>query len=85
VSENKRNVMVGGRMVPGTVAQVAGNQGEPWTEYLLGDGTVLRLKVVLFEATKVDDAFEQDGTPVYITKWGVLQHSSSPDAIKKQV
>lgn len=75
--------MVGGKLMPGTATKVVAIQAEPWTEYLLDDGTVLRLKLSLFEATRVDDAYEADGTPVYITKWGVLQHSQSPDSLKR--
>jgi hypothetical protein len=83
VNENKRNAFFGGKLTPGTATKVVAIQAEPWTEYLLDDGTILRLKVMLFEATRVDDAYEQDGTPVYAAKWGVVQHAQAPDSLKR--
>lgn len=80
---DKRNVPINGKPMPGTIVKTVGQQGEPWTEYLLDDGTVLRLKLVLLEATRVDDAFESDGTPMYGVKWTVVQHALSPDSLKR--
>jgi hypothetical protein len=43
--------------------------GEHFNEYLLDDGTVLKVKLVLTEIMKITDMRDQQGNPVYL-----LQH-----------
>lgn len=81
-NEGKRKVPIQGKMVPGTVVRVIRAETEPWTECLLADGTLLRFKLTVYEATKLDDAYENDGTPIYIVKYGVLQHTIAPEALR---
>ena len=40
--------------------------GEYWSEYLLGDGTVARLKLVVTGVLRLDGMRDQKGQPVYI-------------------
>ncbi|MGB8966834.1 MAG: hypothetical protein WCB99_14455 [Candidatus Cybelea sp.] len=69
--------------MPGTPVSITRMEAEPWTECLLSDGSVIRLRVSIYEATRVDNAYENDGTPVYVVKWGILQHTLAPDSMKK--
>lgn len=41
---------------------------ETWSEYQLADGTVLRLKPIVIEVSRVPDAQTSDGDPVYNMK-----------------
>ena len=41
--------------------------GEHWNEYLLDDGTVMRLKLVLLRVYRWDGHVNNRGEPVYIT------------------
>ncbi len=43
---------------------------EYWNEYILQDGSVVRLKTVATEIWRVLDEFDQDGNPVYVVKSG---------------
>ena len=38
---------------------------ERWNEYLLNDGTVIRLKLVLLQVYRWDGHFDHNGDPVY--------------------
>jgi len=41
---------------------------EAWSEYRLSDGTLLRIKPVMFTITRVDDAPGSSSDPVYNMK-----------------
>lgn len=40
--------------------------GEHWNEYLLDDGTVVRIKLVVTGVVRVDGMRDQKGQPVYL-------------------
>lgn len=42
--------------------------GEHWNEYLLDDGTVIRLKPVVTMITRVKGIVDEKGQPVYIVE-----------------
>lgn len=42
--------------------------GEHWNEYLLDDGTVIRLKPVVTMITRVEGLIDEKGQPVYIVE-----------------
>jgi hypothetical protein len=44
------------------------NAREYWNEYLLDDGTIIRLKLVATEVLRLDDMRDQNGAPVYVVK-----------------
>lgn len=83
MNDDKRRVMVNGQWTEGTPVKVVAAQAEPWTEYLLSDGTLLRMKMTAFEVTRADGVFEADGTPVYVVKYGVLQNAQAPNALRE--
>lgn len=58
--------------------------GEHWNEYLLQDGSVIRVKLVLGEVMRVEDAYDGEGNPLYLTKFQNVMMVSSPDEIRKK-
>jgi hypothetical protein len=44
------------------------NAREYWNEYLLDDGTIIRLKLVATEVLRVEDMRDANGAPVYVVK-----------------
>jgi hypothetical protein len=42
--------------------------GEYWNEYLLDDGTLIRMKPVVADFLKLDGFFDQEGNPLYVVK-----------------
>lgn len=44
------------------------NVREHWNEYLLDDGTIIKLKPVATELFRLDDRHDNEGNPVYILK-----------------
>jgi hypothetical protein len=82
--ERKRQVNVPG------LGQAEGTEvgfrtsGENWNEYLLDDGTVLRLKLVVTEVVRVDSHHDPDGNPVYLVKSQNVMGVSAPDDLRRQ-
>lgn len=42
--------------------------GENWNEYLLNDGTVVKLKLIATEFMRLVGVFDPDGNPQYISR-----------------
>ena len=64
---------------------VEANQAtEHWNHYLLDDGTVLKLKVVVTNIARLMGAYNDDGDPVYVIKSGQILTSTCPEHLKKQ-
>lgn len=56
---------------------------EFWNEYLLDDGTRVRMKLVVTEVLKLEDEYGPDGSPVYLINSTNVVVTNSPDEIKK--
>ena len=41
---------------------------ERWTECVLSDGTLIRIKPVILDIQKVKNQTDQDGNPIFLTK-----------------
>ena len=57
---------------------------ESWSQYLLGDGTSLKVKVVVTEVWRADGKFDNEGNPMYIVKSGNILVVNAPDNLRKQ-
>lgn len=56
---------------------------EQWSQYLLGDGSVVRLKPVVFEVWRVENEYDADGNPLYIVRSRNVLAVTSPDGLRK--
>lgn len=73
----------GGREVEATPVEV--NQAnERWNEYLLEDGTLLKMKLVLTKVLRVDDEYDPEGNPVYVIQSTNVTSISAPKHLKKK-
>jgi hypothetical protein len=52
---------------------------EPWAEYRLGDGAVLRLKTVLGAVVKLTERTKENGEPIYIINAAPVVIAKSAD------
>ena len=64
---SKTKVLFNGQQHDATLIPVRSSQ-EPWSEYLLDDGSVVRLRNVVTEIYRLDDVYDQEGNPVYHIK-----------------
>ena len=82
MAEEKVNINFGGRQVQAFPVEV-NQSSEKWNEYLLEDGTVLKMKLVLKKAYKVEGEFDPEGNPVYVMQSTNVTAVSAPGHLKK--
>ncbi|MGC2412752.1 MAG: hypothetical protein WA459_08660 [Stellaceae bacterium] len=69
----------------GTEVQVE-ESSERWSEFTMADGTVIRAKVTLLSAVRVDGQYDPAGNPLYLSNvQPVITISSVPQELKKKV
>jgi len=56
---------------------------ERWTEVLLEDGTVLRVKPSVLSAIRIDGEYDADGNPAYSLKVAPTMTLTAPEHLKK--
>ena len=65
--ERRRKFQLGDRTLDVIEMPISGTT-EHWNEYLLHDGSVVKLKTVVTEILKVDGEFDAEGNPQYVLK-----------------
>lgn len=58
---------------------------EDWNEYLLEDGTVLKLKAVMTEVLRLDGRYDPQGNPAYIAQSQNVLGVSAPAELMRGV
>ena len=59
------------------------SSSEMWNEYLLPDGTVVRLKVVVKKMLKLEGVFDAERNPIYVTQTQNIISISCPESLKQ--
>ena len=57
--------------------------GEHWNEYLVDDGSVIKIKLVATEVVRLDDQFDQAGNPVYLVQSTNVMAVDAPEQLRK--
>lgn len=83
MGEEKVSLNMGGKQVQATAIDV-NQSGEKWNEYLLEDGTVLKMKLVLKKVYRVDGEYDEEGNPVYVMQSTNVTSVSAPSDLKKK-
>lgn len=81
--ERKTKIMFNGQLYDATLVPVTSSQ-EQWSEYILDDGSLLRLKTVVTEIYKIDGVYTAEGDPVYQIKSKNIASAISPEELKKR-
>ena len=58
--------------------------GEFWNEYLMDDGSVVRMKVVVTSIVRVDGQYDEQNNPMYLIQSSPVVAVSAPDNLRKQ-
>jgi len=72
-----------GRTVNGVIIPFQGGV-EHWNEYLLDDGTVIRVKVVTTEIVRVDGQWDKQGNPWYLVETTNVVKVSAAEALRQK-
>jgi hypothetical protein len=57
---------------------------EFWSEYVLDDGTSVRLKLVVTAVYSVPDAFDADGNPMYLVNSTNVMAVNAPESLRRK-
>ncbi|SRR5260370_13666787 len=71
-----------GRQVPGQDIEFSPTS-EPFSQYTLADGTLVKVKMVLLNAARLDE-FSEQGEPVYQFQFQQILGIVAPDALKRK-
>jgi hypothetical protein len=66
-------------------AEVVGfrTTGEHWNEYLLEDGTLFKIKLVLTEIVRLKGQYDQSGNPVYAATHTQVTAVDAPESLRR--
>jgi hypothetical protein len=56
---------------------------EHWNEYLLDDGTVFKIKLVVTEIARVKGLYDEKGDPVYAATHTQVTAVDAPDSLRQ--
>lgn len=60
------------------------SSGENWNEYLLDDGTVFRIKLIVTDIYRVDGKYDDQGNPQYVAKSTNVAAVSAPEDMRRK-
>ena len=81
---NKIKINFGGEEVEALPVDI--NQtNEYWNQYLLDDGTVVKMKLVATKVLRVDSKNDNEGNPLYIIQSTNITSVNAPDSLKKKL
>jgi hypothetical protein len=79
----KRKVPFDGELVEATVMPYQ-TGAENWNEYLLDDGAVVRIKLVVTEVLRLEGKYDAEGNPFYLVKTTNVTTVSAPDNLRRE-
>ena len=59
------------------------SSGEHFNDYLLDDGTVVRLKAVVTNVSRLEGLFDAEGQPIYAIKSTNVVSTSAPEDMRR--
>lgn len=60
------------------------SSSENWNQYLLDDGTILKMKLVATKIVRLVNQYDQSGNPVYFVNSTNVVSVDCPDSLKKR-
>lgn len=67
-------------------ASVEINQAsEYWNQYLLEDGSIVKVKLVATKILRLDNEFDSEGNPVYFLQSTNVLSVNAPAALKRKI
>jgi len=70
VAEEKKILTLGDRKVPVTELDIVQRSESGLAEYILEDGSIIRVSNVAAVVYRMDDLWDPEGNPIYIVKIG---------------
>lgn len=58
---------------------------ENWSQYLLADGTIVKMKIVVTDVYRVDGEYDAERNPVYFVKSTNIISVNAPEELRMKV
>jgi len=81
--QNKVKITLGSKEVEALPIEINQNN-EYWNQYLLDDGTLVKMKLVATKVLRVENEFDAEGNPLYIIQSTNITSVNAPDHLKKK-
>lgn len=81
--QDKVTINFGGREVEAIPVEVT-QTSEKWNEYLLDDGSTVKMKLILKKVLRVENEFDGEGNPVYVMQSTNVTSVSAPLHLRKK-
>jgi hypothetical protein len=83
MERKKKITLPDGREVEVTILDIS-SSSENWNQYLLSDGTVIKLKPVATEALRADGEYDAEGNPLYFLRSANVMNVIASEDLKKK-
>lgn len=80
----KNQVVAAGKLVDAEVVEVR-EATRPWTDFLLEDGTRLRVNVVILNCHRIEGEYDQRGNPKYLVNTQNVISATAPEELRRKV
>jgi len=80
--EDKVTINFGGRRAEASLVEV-NQSNERWNEYLLEDGSSMKVKLILKKVLRVDGQYDAEGNPIYVLQSTNISTVNSPKHIRR--
>jgi hypothetical protein len=81
---NKVKLNLGGKVVWGELISVQQAQ-EGWSQYLLADGSIVKMKVVVTDVFRVENEYDAEGNPIYYVKSTNVVSVNASEELRRKV
>jgi len=58
--------------------------GEHWNEYMLDDGSVVKIKLVVTNVVRIEGMYDERGMPTYLAQSTNVMAVSAPEDLRKK-
>jgi hypothetical protein len=72
-----------GLMRDGVSVEISASK-EPWSEYELEDGSVIKARTVLLDCIRVEGEYDLEGNPIYVLKANGIMNVIPPDSLRRK-
>jgi hypothetical protein len=83
MSNNKVKINFGGEEVEAVPVEI-NQSNEYWNQYLMDDGTAIKMKLVATKVFRVDDKYDNEGNPFYVIQSTNIMSVEAPGNLRKK-
>jgi hypothetical protein len=80
---DKVKINFGGEEVEATPVDIS-QASESWNQYILDDGSMVKMKLVATKVLRLDNKYDNEGNPLYVVQSTNVISVNAPASLKKR-